>query len=570
MTVYGNKIFKNPIEIITAFNSLDVQKAFEKIEKLKEKYFLTGYCRYEMRHVFEDGNFSFAKPLLYFEVYENFEEFLPDTKTLPEKIRLNPIPTIDFENYAKAIEKIKQAIANGNTYEVNYTLDFDVEYEGDSLKLFEYLLQKQPTPYNAFFENEFDTILSFSPELFFELEKSKITTRPMKGTIRRGRTNEEDLKNIEFLKNDVKNRAENVMIVDLLRNDLGRIAKTGSVKVEKLFEIETHSTLHQMTSKITAEIREEVSLYDIFKSIFPCGSITGAPKVSTMKIIDEIEKGNRNIYCGAIGFLSPEKCIFSVPIRILQRETCEKTTYKYRAGGAIVWDSTTTEEWDEVLTKSKFLLPDFKLVETMRVENGKILFEKEHFERLSKSAEFFGFPAPSKTDFRCEKNSSESPEKLSEKRAENFEFERLNDGILRILYSKDGNFEHEFRELKPNLTNKIIFSDLPVQSRNIFLYHKTDFKPWFEGAYEKIRKGEVFDVIFFNEKGEITEGARSNIIIQKGGKLFTPPVSSGRLDGIYLNSMENIFTKILYKNDLENADKIFCVNSVRGCVEVEF
>ncbi len=222
------------------------------------------------------------------------------------------------------------------------------------------------------------------------------------------------------------------------------------------------------------------------------------------------------------------------------------------------------------MTKSKFLLPDFKLVETMRVENGKILFEKEHFERLSKSAEFFGFPAPSKTDFRCEKNSSESPEKLSEKRAENFEFERLNDGILRILYSKDGNFEHEFRELKPNLTNKIIFSDLPVQSRNIFLYHKTDFKPWFEGAYEKIRKGEVFDVIFFNEKGEITEGARSNIIIQKGGKLFTPPVSSGRLDGIYLNSMENIFTKILYKNDLENADKIFCVNSVRGCVEVEF
>lgn len=551
MTIYGDKIFKNPVKILCAFTSSEVKTAFDEIERLRKKYFLVGYCRYEMKNIFSDENFSYPLPLLYFEVFEEFEKFSPEPA---EEIKINPVPTIDFEEYDSAINKIKEEIANGNTYEVNYTTDFNVEYHGSELALYNSLLERQKTPFNAFFKNEFDTILSFSPELFFEMENGKILTRPMKGTIARGKTKEEDLTNIEFLKNDIKNRAENVMIVDLLRNDLGRIAKTGSVKVKKLFSIETHKTLHQMTSEITAELNEDTSLYEVFKSIFPCGSITGAPKISTMKIIDKIEKGKRNVYCGAIGILSPEKCVFSVPIRILQRQKDEKV-FKYRAGGAIVWDSLAKDEWEEVFTKMKFLQPDFNLIETMLVKNGKILFEKEHFERLSKSAKTLGFPVPKIFFDNTEKV------QLSQK---------INNGILRVLYSKKGEFEFELKELKPNSNNKIIFSETPVNSKNIFLYHKTNFKPWFEKAYEKIRNNEVFDVIFYNENNEITEGARSNIIIEKNGKLFTPPIKCGRLDGIYLKNMKNIEEKILFKSDLENADRIFCVNSVRGCVEVRF
>ena len=186
---------------------------------------------------------------------------------------------------------IKDEILNGNTYEVNYTYDWLVDFRDEELSLYDYLLSRQKTPYNAFFKNEYDTVLSFSPELFFEIKDRHILTKPMKGTIARGRDYIEDKTNIEFLKNDIKNRAENVMIVDLLRNDLGRIARTGSVKAEKLFEIETHKPLHQMTSEVEADLKDDVSLADVIKAIFPCGSITGAPKISTMNIIDKVEKG---------------------------------------------------------------------------------------------------------------------------------------------------------------------------------------------------------------------------------------------------------------------------------------
>ena len=191
----------------------------------------------------------------------------------------------------------------------------------------------------------------------------------MKGTVKRTENIEEDIK---FLQNDEKNRAENVMIVDLLRNDLGRIAKTGSVKVSKLFEVETHKTLHQMTSQIEADLKDSVKLYDIFKAIFPCGSITGAPKISTMRIIDKVEKGSRGIYCGAIGVISPDETTFSVPIRILQKQS---GNFKYRVGGAIVWDSDIQDEWEETLTKTKFLNENFQLVETIKRRDFACAFQ---------------------------------------------------------------------------------------------------------------------------------------------------------------------------------------------------
>ena len=317
MTIFGEKIFTNPIKIIKAFNHNDIKEAFATIEELKNKFYLVGYIRYDIFK--EQINNKF--PLLYFKVYTTYNIY--KTKKV-KNLLLKPRPCVNFCEYSEAINKIKYEISCGNTYEVNYTYDFEVPYEGDDFELFEFLLNKQKTPYNFYLKNNYDTVLSFSPELFFTLKDNHILTKPMKGTIKRGRNEKEDKDLIEFLKNDEKNRAENVMIVDLLRNDLGRIAKTGSVKVTKLFEIETHKTLHQMTSQIEADLKENTTLFDIFKAIFPCGSITGAPKISTMRIIDKVEKGSRDIYCGAIGMISPEETIFSVPIRILQKKTWRK------------------------------------------------------------------------------------------------------------------------------------------------------------------------------------------------------------------------------------------------------
>ena len=540
MIIFGEKQFTNPIKIITAFNFDELKTAFAKIEELKNQYYIVGYLRY---NAFSGQSSNF--PLLYFEVFNSYNIY--KTKNT-KKLLLNPTPCVNFCEYSNAIKKIKEEIAKGNTYEVNYTYDFDVPFDGDELDLFNFLLSKQKTPYNFYIKNQYDTVLSFSPELFFEMQNNHILTKPMKGTIHRGKDKKEDKNLIEFLKNDIKNRAENVMIVDLLRNDLGRIAKVGTVNVSKLFEIETHKTLHQMTSQIEADLKENTTFFDIFKAIFPCGSITGAPKISTMKVISDVEKGERNIYCGAIGMISPKETIFSVPIRILQK-TNEQNKFKYRVGGAIVWDSNAQDEWEETLTKTKFLNDEFQIIETVKIENNSILFEKEHFERMQKTAEHFGFKF-------------KTPEIV-----------KTDNGMLRILLNRDGEIKTELKKITPAKTFKIAISPIIQNSKNEFLYYKTTYRPWYYDSFQRIKNGEIYDEIFFNEKGELTEGARSNIVLQLNGNLYTPPVQCGLLNGVFRQELlknNKCTEKILYKKDLEKAEKIFCVNSVRGMVEVLF
>lgn len=556
MQIYSNMCFKNPEYTILSFDSESFKDALVTVEELSRKYYLLGYIRYEAKDIFLKQKVTSSHPLLYFEAYKDYEEYFPGKNS---QAKLNVLSDITFEEYKNALTTIKNEIAQGNTYEVNYTYDSIVKTDSDALTLYKTLLKRQKTPYNAFIQNSYETILSFSPELFFEKEGNKILTKPMKGTVKRGSSEQEDRKNIEFLKNDIKNRAENVMIVDLLRNDLGRIAKTGTVKVPKLFEIETHKTLHQMTSTVTAELKDNTSLYDIFEAVFPCGSITGAPKISTMNIIDRVEKGKRDVYCGAIGFLTPEKHVFSVPIRILQK-TSNENCYRYRAGGAIVWDSNVKDEWDETITKMSFLnchctdnnkdTEDFKIVETFKSENGTLLYAKEHFERMEKSARRFNFVFPDELK-------TFTPEK---------------DGIVRILLSKDGSFNVQYKELSDAESFKIEISPDSVDSSEEFLLHKTTIRPWYKNASEKIKNNEVYDVIFFNEKNELTEGSRTNILLKIDEKLYTPPAKCGLLEGIMRRRLieeQKCEEKILNKFDIEQAEKIFCINSVRGIVEVQ-
>lgn len=541
MLIFGNKLFKKPLRILKAFNNEKFLTAFREIEELSKKYYLAGYIRYEAKEVFLGKKIASDYPLLYFEVFEDFKEFSPHVADL---CRLKSSSAITFEQYKSDLEKIKEEIANGNTYEVNYTYDRHVDCEADEFELFNFLLKKQATPYNAFIKNDIETIFSFSPELFFELKNGHILTKPMKGTVPRGIDEVQDKKNVDFLKNDIKNRAENVMIVDLLRNDLGRIAKTGSVKVSKLFEIETHKTLHQMTSQIEADLLDGTTLFEVFKAIFPCGSITGAPKISTMKIIDRLEKGSREVYCGAIGLISPKKTVFSVPIRILQKKSDEKT-YRYRVGGAIVWNSDIKEEWEETLTKSKILEEDFKLIETIKVECGKPFLWAEHLGRLKNSAKHFGF------------NFNPELETLKP----------TQDGMLRILLSKDGSYSLEYKKLVRSEVCKVEISPKKVDSRKAFLYHKTTYRPYYEESFKKIVDGKIYDELFFNEKGELTEGARSNVLLTINGKLYTPPVKCGLLNGVLRQNLldRGICTeKILYKEDLLLAENVYCINSVRG------
>lgn len=549
MQIFADKKFENPLKIIEAFDNKSFVEAFSQIEKLRKRFYLLGYIRYEAKDIFLGKKIKSKYPLLYFEAYKDTKEY---QYKLQQENYFTTEPAIDFKTYSKAISRIKKEISNGNTYEVNYTYDYKIKINLDGFDLYNSILPRQKTPYNAYIKNKYEEILSFSPELFFKLKGNKIKTKPMKGTISRGKTEKEDQENIEFLKNDIKNRAENVMIVDLLRNDLGRIAKTGTVKVDKLFEIETHPTLHQMTSEINAELDENITLYEIFNAIFPCGSITGAPKVSTMEIIDKVETGRREVYCGAIGLISPEKTIFSVPIRMLQKKINEKF-FLCRVGGAIVWDSTAKEEWEETLTKIKFLQPDFQLVETILVKDGKMKHKTAHFNRMEKSAKKLGF-------------------KLDTKMYRSIEAKQNRNYIIRLLLNKQGVLQMQELPLNFIETNKISICKMPVNSKETLLYHKTTYRPWYEKSMEKIKNGLIFDEIYFNEKKELTEGARSNIILQINGKLYTPPLKCGLLNGVLRQKLlkeKKIKEKKLHLNDLKKAEKIFCTNSVRGIVEVD-
>lgn len=545
MQIYHDKCFIEPITKIIAFNNLEFKKALSEIEEYRKKnFYILGYIRYCAKDIFMGLEINSKYPLLYFEVYDSFTEYSPYS---PQKrINIYSEPQITFEQYKDALTKIKQHIAKGDTYEVNYTYPYKVYTDTDNLTLYNSLLTKQQTNYNTFIVNDFEELLSFSPELFFKLENNKITTKPMKGTISRGKTEEEDLRNKEFLQKDIKNRAENVMIVDLLRNDLSNIAKTGTVNVNKLFEIEAHPTVYQMTSEISAELKENTSLYNILKAIFPCGSITGAPKISTMNIIDSLEYYSREIYCGAIGYITKNNMEFSVPIRILQKKK-ENNYYQYNAGGAIVWDSEIKDEWEETVIKKKILDTniEYQLLETLLIQNGEVKFFEEHLNRLKQSAKSLQY-CFNTTDFK---------------------FDISKDCIARFLLSKDGKYNIEYRDINELPNNKIVIANDYINSENPYLYHKTTFRPWYKYILE-----DYFDILFFNEKQELTEGTRSNIVLQIEGELYTPPVKSGILNGIYRQHLLNtgkVKEKTLYKKDLLNAEKIFCINSVRGMIEVE-
>ncbi|EMK4681454.1 aminodeoxychorismate synthase component I [Listeria innocua] len=553
------KIFENPLRELVARDLsevLPIMKAAEEAQK-SGKY-VAGFVSYEAAPAFRSNlktkHPAENMPLIWFGVYDNFTTApTENSDTAPLSFKMDT----DYQDYAEKIAQIKAEIAAGNTYQINYTvrLQSDVPSEFSTQATFESLQQVGKANYTALLETDEFQIISASPELFFKWKENILTTRPMKGTIRRGSTEQADLEAHDWLKNDPKNRAENVMIVDLLRNDLGMIAVPGSVKVPKLMTLESYPTVWQMTSTVTAETPPDTSLTAVFEALFPCGSITGAPKARTMEIISELEDSPRGVYCGAIGFLEPNgNAIFNVPIRTISIADNKAT---YGVGGGIVWDSDAESEFSEIHAKSAILekATKFSLIECLRLENGALSRIYFHLKRLQTNANFFGFPF--------------NGEKIVELWQETARNNPAGTYKLRFLLHPNGTHLLELTEISTQ--NQQITAQLaksPVSTDDLFLYHKTTNR----SVYEDMKSTETEETLLWNERGELTEFTTGNIVLGIKGCFFTPPVSSGLLPGTMradLLAKNKISEKTLMKKDLFEADFVWLINSVRGFVEVE-
>ena len=363
----GTEAFSDPTEVISAWEPEEVSEAFERLQQAHNRgKWLAGYASYELGYALEPKLAEIMpqgrkSPLMCFGVFDE-----PDAnaaRSLAHQGRADqdnatldpPKPLWSGEDYEKAFDQVSAYIRAGDFYQTNLTFPMESRYEGSALGLHAALRRVQPVSFGAVIDlGEGPVIVSRSPELFFRINKEGvIETRPMKGTVPRGETQAQDDELKTFLAQDEKNRAENLMIVDLLRNDISRVAEIGSVKVPELFTIETYATVHQMTSLIQAKMRRDIGLFDLFSALFPCGSITGAPKIRAMEVIRELEPAARDIYCGSVGWIAPDGSMsFNVAIRTLS--LFEDNSVTLNVGGGVVYDSTAASEYEEALWKARY------------------------------------------------------------------------------------------------------------------------------------------------------------------------------------------------------------------------
>lgn len=554
-------VFTGLIKVLRADSLADVVPAFAELEAaVAAGYHAAGFVAYEAAAAFNPdlpvGNPP-AVPLLWFALFSDRREEVSTADFTPTRLTLAPRTTTpDAAGYAAAVAAIHAAIARGETYQVNYTLrqHFPAPEDGDAL--FSALCQTQQAPFCAHLETGELAILSASPELFFARQGEKIVMRPMKGTARRAPESSADRAVRATLAASPKERAENLMIVDLVRNDLSRLAVTGSVQVESLFDVETYPTVHQLTSTVSAQLAPSITLLQIFAALFPCGSVTGAPKRRTMEIIRALEVAPRGIYCGAIGFVSPEESVFSVAIRTVVIDQVSREA-ELGIGSGITWDSSCAAEYAESFAKSRFLDADptpFALIESLRrQEKGGYLLLERHLNRLAASAEYFAFP--------CD------PVIL---RAQ---LQQLDAGLrgahkVRLLLAGDGAVTLSAEPLLPAkrcAPLKMIVSPQRVQRDDPFLFHKTTRRDLYQS--ELARYPQVDEVLFSNEAGEVTEGSIHNLVLRQGGQLLTPALTCGLLAGTLRGELleQGVLKEAVVKvKDLQAAEGLWLINSVRG------
>lgn len=461
-------------------------------------------------------------------------------------------PGLDLEGFKSAIARIKSAIREGNTYQVNFTFPLFGRIESDPFRFFVDLVTGQSARNAAFLHLQDAVLCSASPELFFELSGTTLTCRPMKGTAPRGATAEEDIANETWLRDSAKNRAENAMIVDMIRNDMSRVARVGSVRVSTAMDIERYPTVLQMTSTVVGETT--ANLADVFGALFPCASITGAPKPSTTHLISELEESSRGPYTGAVGYFGPNRTArFSVAIRtaVIDLHTSEAC---YGVGSGVVWDSDADEEYDECLLKARVLsreLPEFDLLETIRWEptDGFWLLEP-HIERLLRSAATFGRVVD---------------QSLVRARLHAHVAGMTQPRRVRLLIGARGQIRVESVPLPGTVSDvPLAVSAEPIDSGDLFLQHKTTHR----GVYDRAlaRHPEADDVLLWNERGEITESCLANVVFKAAEELVTPATRCGLLPGTLraeLLATGEIREAVIRLEELHQMDAVYLINSVR-------
>lgn len=568
-------LFTDPVDILELRSLSGLRDFFSELEsRLDAGFFLAGWIGYEAGYGFERNSAVCLRkvapdePLAWFGVYgepgrfagDALEAFLAGEDrggfSLPESIPFG----YDRQEYAELVAAIRERLAAGDVYQVNLTGRFRFPFEGSPSALFTELRRSQPAAYSAFLNTGERTVLSLSPELFFRCEGGFIETKPMKGTAPRGSTSGEDILKRQELVSCQKNRAENLMIVDLLRNDLGRICVPGSVVTENLFALETYPTLHQMVSTVRGKLGNEVELFDIFRALFPSGSVTGAPKIRAMELIDRLEPSSRGIYTGAIGFMQPDRdMVFSVAIRTLELVAGHGM---YGSGSGIVWDSDPQQEYSECLLKARILTgaagAGCGIFESL-LWNGRMLWASEHIERIRASAAGLGI---------C------FDVGLAERLLQDLDGELADRGgryKVRLELSVDGSMRvtHEQVPASSSLEPlRLCLCGEPVDSSDILRYHKTTARTFLDRFFRMAQERGYDDVLFLNERGEVAESAIANVIVRKDGRYCTPPRSSGLLAGIcrnyFLDTRTDCREQPLFPEDLVSADLIYLCNSVRG------
>jgi para-aminobenzoate synthetase / 4-amino-4-deoxychorismate lyase len=581
-----SRLFLAPYKTFCVYTAGELAALFAAIdEALGRGHFAAGFFAYECGAAFEPAASSVpapGEPLAWFGLYElcyafdhRIGRFIDDEPpglaeaSVPEghgHVETGPAP--EAERFAAAIGAIHAWIRAGDIYQLNYTWPLALHTPAQPATLYAELAARQPVPYAAFVHWQPGRhILSLSPELFFRIESAdgqrRIVTRPMKGTAARGRTTAEDTAAAEALRASAKNCAENVMIVDLLRNDLGRLCVFGSVQVDELFAVERHPTLWQMTSTVSGMLRADVRTEDLLRALFPSGSVTGAPKVRAMQLIAQLEVRPRGVYTGAIGYFSGERTVFNVAIRTLELEDGRGSM---GVGSGIVIDSTADDELSECLLKTAFLTranandaekqEPFRLIETLLWRDGFALLEL-HLDRLADSADYF--------DFACER-------------------EAVRTALLDAASALPAGREHRVRLLM-DASGALELSNQPLTAptgepvrvtlahertdpNNRFLFHKTTRRALYAQAFAEASAAGFADVLFFNTRDELTEGAISNVFLELDGRMVTPPVSCGLLAGVYRRHMlalnPQIEERVLTHDDLRRASAVWIANAVRG------
>ncbi|MDC1327833.1 aminodeoxychorismate synthase component I [Pseudomonadales bacterium] len=546
----GWEFFDNPLAVLIATKAEEVRSVLDQVETATQQgYQCVGYVAYEAASALDTSLavHPSTQPLAVFGIFTSCQRLTTLPSNKPSAVWLRPV--MSCEQYSSKIQAIKTLLAHGESYQVNLTHTLQGTYEGEPLDLFATLYDAQPTAYAAFLQLNDLAIASVSPELFFCLDGDQITTQPMKGTAPRAVNAEEDLANKHALESSEKDRSENIMIVDMIRNDLGRICQPGTITADNLFAIESLPTVWQQTSSVSG--KTEARFSDILSTLFPCASITGAPKMRTMEIINALEDDARGVYTGCIGVLKPDRSMrFSVAIRTLVLDTDTRSA-SYGIGGGIVWDSAPLSEWQESLDKSKLLNGvSPMLLETMKYDprDGVVLLDR-HINRLVDAANTHAYPL----------NPTQAKELVQC-------FSATEKRKLRLLADRSGRLSLESNDFPPIKTVfRLGLADAPIQREDFRLRTKTTQRTLYD--QNRGARLDIDDVILFNEDNEITETTIFNLYLKIQGVLYTPALPSGLLPGVYrehLLALGAAKERVLSVQDLSKAEGLYVSNAVRG------